>query len=158
MLRKLRRIWAHKSIRKFLEGYLPKIGLGDLKEFKCLDFKFGRYFVETTKGGYGLTFWELQYGAKEFYIDLGKYVGGNWERITVSITGNIFFKIVPHEFTIDRTDKRQVTRLSDGESTIYPLGKDSHGCDNLYTKYRKPIIDSNVIDLSKVISLTYNYL
>lgn len=156
MFRKLRRRWAHKSIRKFLKEYMPDIELGQLKEFKCLDFEHGEYSVETTKGEYKLYFWELLYSAKEFHIDLCKYADGKWERITFSITGNIFFKITPYEYTIDRVDKRQVTRLSDGETEIWPLGKASH-YDDKCTIYRKPIMDSEFVDLSRVIRLTRNY-
>lgn len=156
MFRKLRRRWAHKSIRKFLTEYLPDIGLGQLNEFKCLNFKFGEYAVITTKGEYKMFFWELLYSAKEFYIDLCEYKGGKWERITISITGNVFFKIVPYEYTIDRIDKRQVTRLSDGQTEIWPLGKASH-YDDKCTVYRKPIMDSEYVDLSRVIGLTWNY-
>ena len=70
---------------------------------------------------------------------------------------NIFFKITPYEYTIDRVDKRQVTRLSDGETEIWPLGKDSHGCDDKYTVYRKPIMNSEFVDLTRVVGLTWNY-
>jgi hypothetical protein len=72
-------------------------------------------------------------------------------------TGNVFFKIVPYEYTIDRIDKRQVTRLSDGQTEIWPLGKASDGCDDKCTVYRKPIMDSEYVDLSRVIGLTWNY-
>ena len=157
MFRRLRRRWAHKSIRKFLREYLPDIGLGQLEEFKCQNFKFGKYSVKTTKGEYILHFWELLYSAKEFHIDLCEHKDGKWERITISITGNIFFKITPYEYTIDRVDKRQVTRLSDGETEIWPLGKDSHGCDDKCTVYRKPIMNSEFVDLTRVIGLTWNY-
>ena len=156
MFRRLRRRWAHKSIRKFLTEYLPDIGLGHLNEFKCLNFKFGEYAVITTKGEYKMSFWELSYSAKEFHIDLCEYKDEKWERITISITGNIFFKITPYEYTIDRVDKRQVTRLSDGETEIWPLGKASH-YDDKCTVYRKPIIDSEFVDLTRVIQLTKNY-
>ena len=157
MFRKLRRRWAHKSIRKFLKEYLPQIGLGELEEFKCLNFEFGEYSIKTTKAEYTLNFWELLYSAKEFHIDFCERGLGNWERITISITGNIFFKIVPCEFIIDRNDKRQVTQLSDGKTEIWPLGKYSHGCDDKCTVYRKPIMNSEFVDLSRVIRLTRNY-
>lgn len=156
MFKRLRRRWAHRSIRKFLEEYLPKIGLGELEKFKCLDFRFGEYSVKTNKGEYILDFWESSNSAKEFNIDLCEYKNGKWERITFSITGNIFFKITPYEYTIDRVDKRQVTRLSDGETEIWPLGKASH-YDNKCTIYRMPIIDSEFVDLTRVIQLTKNY-
>ena len=157
MFRRLRRRWAHKSIRKFLKEYLPEIELGELEEFKYLDFGFGEYSVKTTKGKYNLYFWELLYSAKEFHIDFCERGDGNWERITISITGNIFFKIVPYEFTIDRNDKRQVTRLSDGETEIWPLGKNSHGYDVKCTVHRKPVMNSEFVDLARVIRLTKTY-
>lgn len=154
MFRKLRRRWAHKSIRKFLADLLPKIGLGDLVEFKCLDFKFGDYLVKTTKGTYNLYFWELLYGAKEIYLDLYERENDIWERITFSITGNIKFKIVPSEFTIDRDGKRQVTNLLNGGSIIYPLGKNEWDEDFETCSYRWPVKSSEVVDLSKFLMIS----
>ena len=157
MFRRLRRRWAHRPIRKFLSDYLPNVGLGELKSFECKNFDYGNYLVKTTKGEYMLHFWELLYSAKEFHIEVYDCVGGRWERLTISITGNVFFKITPYEYMIDREDKRQVTRLSDGESTIYPIGTASHRDDKCYTVYRKPIMNSEFVDLSRVVRLTRNY-
>ena len=150
MLRKLRRRLAHKSIYRFLKEFLPKVELGKLEEFRCLDFEYGRYLVVTTKGTYNLHFWELLHGAKEFYLAL--YEGnGEFERITFSITGNVIFKIKPTEFMIDKDGKRQITNLVTGQSEIYPLGK--YGCDESFTTHRRPVIMSEFVDISKLRTL-----
>lgn len=150
MLRRFRRRLAYRPIKRFLKGFLPKINLGELVDFKCLDFERGGYSVVTDKGNYSLHFWELLYGAKEFYLDLYEKCD-EWERITFSIKGNVIFRIKPTEFTIDREGKRQVTNLITGKSEIYPLGK--CGCDDSFITYSRPVIMSRMVYLSQLRTL-----
>lgn len=158
MFRKLRRLWAQRSIRKFLSEYLPAIELGELKEFKCLDFKFGEYSVKTTKGEYKLHFWELLDSAKEFHIDFCEYQNREWERITCSISGIVNFIIVPKELVIDRESKRQVVNLRNGRARVYPIGNKDNEVDYEHIEYKRFIMKSNFVCIPRVIDNTNLYI
>ena len=157
MFRKIRRRFAHRSIRKFLEKFMPNIGLGNLNLFECEDFRLGKYAVHTSKGKYKLTFWELCYGAKEFTLEL-KYKQGEGEFITFSITGNISFNIMPETHTIDRKGERQVLDLLKGTAKVYPKANEYENVNYKVIEYKSPVMKSEVLDLDLLVRETYEYI
>lgn len=157
MFRKLRRRLAHRSIKKFLENFLPNIGLGDVQLFECVNFELGDYAVHTSKGKYKITFWELCYGAKEFTLQLN-YKHGEGEFITFSITGNLSFDITPETHTIDRSGERQVLDLIKGTAKVYPKGSESDNVNYKVIEYKHPIMNSKILDLDLLIRETYDYI
>ncbi len=157
MFRKIRRRFAHRSIRKFLEEFMPNIGLGEVHLFECVDFRLGDYAVHTSKGKYKITFWELCYGAKEFTLELN-YRQGEGEFITFSITGNISFCIMPETHTIDRKGERQVLELIKGTAKVYPRVSENENVNYKAIEYKQPVMKSNVLDLELLIRETYEYI
>ncbi len=157
MFRKIRRRLAHRSIRKFLEGFIPNIGLGNVHLFECVDFRLGEYAVHTSKGKYKITFWELCYGAKEFTLELN-YKQGEGEFITFSITGNVSFCIMPETHTIDRNGERQVVDLIKGTAKVYPKGSESDNVNYKVIEYKQPVMRSECISIDELIKETYDYI
>lgn len=157
MFRKLRRRFAHRSIRKFLEEFLPNIDLGEVEKFECRDFRLGDYAVHTSKGVYKITFWELCYGAKEFILNLN-YEGGKGEFIVFSITGNFLFDIKPETHTIDRNGERQVVKLAEGCVNFYPRGSEYENRNYRMIEYKSPVMKSEIISIDKLIEEGWAYI
>lgn len=157
MFRKLRRVLAHRYIKKFLEEFIPCIGLGTVQLFECEDFRLGQYAVHTNKGKYKLTFWELCNGAKEFTLELNSK-HGEGEFITFSIDGNVSFTIMPETHTIDKKGERQVVDLISGAAKVYPKVCDRDNVNYKMIEYKQYVIKSEVIDIENLIKETYNYI
>ncbi len=157
MFRKIRRRFAQRSIQKFLEEFMPNIGLGNLHLFECEDFRLGQYAVHTSKGKYKLTFWELCNSAKEFTLSLN-HKQGEGEFITFSIAGNVSFNIMPETHTIDRDGERQVVDLIKGTAKVYPSVREYENVNYKVIEYRSPIIKSEVLDLELLVRETYEYI
>jgi len=152
-MRRIRRILAHGSIRKFLSAYLPRIGLGELKEFKCKNFDLGDYEVITQKGTYHLCFWEDVGSAKEFSLWLNE--DANYlEVITFSILGFWKFKIQPDHMTIDRIFKREVINLQNGTAKLYMLGEKSDSVKFNHIEFKEPFLESDFLDIRNVLKET----
>ncbi|MBR6688696.1 MAG: hypothetical protein IKL68_01605 [Clostridia bacterium] len=157
MFRKIRRRLAHRHIKKFLEEFIPCIGLGEVHLFCCENFRLGQYAVHTTKGKYKLTFWELCNGAKEFTLWLN-YKQGEGEFITFSIIGNISFAIMPETHTMDKKGERQVVDLINGAAKVYPKENKSDNVNYKMIEYKQYVMKSDVIDIENLIKETYNYI
>lgn len=152
MYQKLRRVLAYFAIRKFLDLYLPVIGLGLPLEFKCEDFWLGQYRVYTSKWNYRLSFYEFD-NKLLFKLWLNNHVN-YLEVITFSITGFPKFKIRAEQMSIDRLTKRQVIDLQYGTSKLYQVGKISEQTKLNCIEFRKPVLKSNYVDLETVIKVS----
>lgn len=157
MFRKLRRRWAHKSIKEFLEKYIETIDMGKLESFRCKDFRLGEYVVTISGKEYELNFWELCDSAKAFSIILFSN-GTEAEFMRFSIKGNVFFTIIPEEYVIDHELKRQVVNLRNGRARIYPIGDRNNETNYEHIEYKNPVIGSKIVCISKVIDKSCGYV
>ncbi len=157
MFERLRRRVAFRSIKKFLEEFLPKVGLGNVYLFECVDFRLGNYAVHTCKAKYKITFWELCNSAEEFVLELD-YKGGEGEFITFSIKGNVKFYITPETHTIDKNGERQEVDLILGTAKVYPKVNEKENVIYKVVEYKQPIIQSQYVDMNLLLRESFNYL
>ena len=157
MFKRLRRRIAFYSIKSFLAEFLPKVGLGEVYLFECVDFRLGNYAVHTCKGKYKITFWEFCDSAKEFKLELN-YNGGEGEFLIFSIKGNLKFYITPKTLTIDRNGERQVVDLILGYAKVYPKVKEDEGVNYMLIEYKKPPMKSKYIDMDLLLRESFGYL
>lgn len=152
-MKEIRRKWACSAIKKFLLVYLPKVGLGELKEFKCKSRRLGEYIVVTSKGTYELSFWEHMENAEVFKLWLDN---NYFEDITFSIVGFLKIRIWPDKMTIEKGDLREVIDLQKGTARLYELGERAEKSKYRYIEFKQPFLGSQFIDIHKVLKTAKN--
>lgn len=134
----------------FLKKYLPLIGLGEVLALRLECREIGRYIIVTEKGKY-----EIYVLDDVFFINIHedtKY----FERISFCIKERLGITIKPDELVLERNGIRQVVKLFEGNMFVYSKGNNE--ISNNYKCYDKPILNSEYLDIPKIMEKSKGFI